>query len=140
MKILFDTNIILDVLLDRKPFSEIAGILISEVERGRLKGFLGATTVTTLYYLIKKAVGRNKAERAVGQLFDLFTITPVDKKILQKALTSGFQDYEDAVLYESALEQKVQSIVSRDIKGFKSAEIPVYTPEELYHRLFSSNM
>lgn len=138
MKILFDTNIILDVLLDRDPFSEIACILMSEVERGHIEGFLCATTITTLFYLMQKAAGRKKAEKAVQQLLEMFEITSVDKLILEKALISDFQDYEDAVIYKSALKAGVQSILSRDIKGFKKAQIHIYTPEELYHRLFSS--
>lgn len=137
MKILFDTNIILDVLLDREPFSEMACILMSEVERGQLRAFLCATSITTLYYLIQKAVGRKKAEKAVRQLLELFEIAHVDRVILEKALVSDFRDYEDAVIYESALEAGVQSIVSRDIQGFKHAKIQVYTPEELYHRLLA---
>ncbi len=51
MKILFDTNVVLDVLIDRKPFSLTASLLFSEVEKGRIEGFLCATTITTIYYL-----------------------------------------------------------------------------------------
>lgn len=135
MKVLFDTNIILDVLFDREPFSDTAAILMSEVERSRLKAFLCATSVTTLYYLIQKAIGRKKAEKAVGNLLELFQISPVNKAILEKALISPFNDYEDAVIYESAQKAGVGSIVSRDVQGFKNAEIHVYSPEELIHRL-----
>ena len=138
MKTLFDTNIILDVLLDREPFSEMACLLMSEVERGHLRAFLCATTITTLYYLIQKAANRKKAEKAVRHLLELFKIAPMDKVVLEKALASGFRDYEDAVIYESALKAGVESIVSRDIQGFKHARIQVYSPEELYHRLCSS--
>ena len=140
MKVLFDTNIILDVLFDREPFSDMACLLMTEVERGRLKAFLCATTITTLYYLIQKATGRKKAEKAVGQLLELFKISPVDKAVLERALISGFTDYEDAVIHESALTSGVESIVSRDVRGFKHAQIQVYTPEECYHRLYSSKM
>ena len=137
MKILFDTNIVLDVLLDREPFSEMACMLMAEVERGHFKAFLCATTVTTLYYLIQKVVDRKKADKAIRQLLELFDIALVNKAILEKALFSGFRDYEDAVIYEAALKTGVQAIVSRDIQGFKQAHIQVYTPEELYHRLSS---
>lgn len=140
MKILFDTNIILDVLLDREPFSEMACILMSEVERGHLKAFLCATTITTLHYLVQKAIGRKKAEKAIRQLLELFEITSVDKVILERALISDFNDYEDAVIHEAALEAGVQSIVSRDIQGFKHSQIQVYAPEELYYWLRSSKM
>ena len=60
MKILFDTNIVLDVLLDREPFSDLALKLVSNVEKKEIKGYLGATTVTTIYYLASKVAVKRK--------------------------------------------------------------------------------
>ena len=63
MNILFDTNVVLDVLLDHKPFSAPASVIFSWVEAGEFIGFLGATTVTTIFYLATKVVGKKQAEK-----------------------------------------------------------------------------
>lgn len=137
MKILFDTNIILDVLLDREPFSDPAAKLMSKVEKKELGGFLGATTVTTLYYLAAKAAGKKKAGREISKLLTLFQIASVNRAVLNEAIQSGFGDFEDAVLHASARQAGVQGIVTRNPKDFKKATLPIYSPQELYTMLLS---
>ena len=65
MKVLFDTNVVLDFLLDRKPFSAVAARLLARVERGEIEGLLGATTLTTIHYLLAKVIGGEAALDAV---------------------------------------------------------------------------
>ena len=137
MKILFDTNIILDLLLDRKPFVESVAQLFSMVERGDLMGCLCSTTITTLYYLASKAVGRKKAQKEIQKLLTLFEIAPVNRPVLQAAIQSGFPDFKDGVIYESAVLIEVDGIVTRDPKGFKKAGIQIYSPEELLRNLYN---
>ncbi|MBT4638752.1 MAG: PIN domain-containing protein [Deltaproteobacteria bacterium] len=137
MKILFDTNIVLDVLLDREPFSDLATKLFSRVEKKELKGFLGATTVTTIYYLASKVAGKKKADREISKLLSLFQIAPVNKPVLDEAIKSKFSDFEDSVLHEAAKQSGVQGIVTRNPKDFKKATLSIYSPEELYKLLVS---
>jgi predicted nucleic acid-binding protein len=101
------------------------------VESGVVTGLLGATTVTTLYYLVEKALGARRARRHVETLLSLCEVAPVTDVVLREALALGFADYEDAVLHEAARHAKAQGIVTRDQQGFKRAELPVYTPDEL---------
>jgi len=131
MNILFDTNIVLDVLLDRKPFSAPASIIFSWVEAGEFIGFLAATTVTTIFYLATKVVGKKQAEEEISKLLSIFAIAPVNRVVLEAAINSKFTDFKDAVLYEATRHASVQAIVTRDAAGFKYAKIPVYSPEEL---------
>ncbi len=131
MKVLFDTNVVLDLLLDREPFSTLAAQLFSRVEGGEVEGSICATTVTTVHYLARKAVGNRQARGEVQKLLDLFEVAPVDRTVLEGALTSKFADFEDAVLHQAALNAGVQGIVTRNIQDFKGAKIPVYSPEEL---------
>ena len=131
MNILFDTNVVLDVLLDRKPFSAPASVIFSLVEAGEFIGFLGATTVTTIFYLATKVVGKKQAEEEISKLLSIFAIAPVNRAVLEAAINSKFTDFEDAVLYESARHASAQAIVTRDAVGFKYAKISVYSPEEL---------
>ncbi len=137
MKILFDTNIVFDVLLDREPFSEAASQLFSLVEAHTIKGFLGATTITTIFYLAAKVSGKEKAREEVKKLLSLFEISPVNHIVLKEASQLAFNDFEDAVLHESAKYSGVHGIVTRNPKDFKKASISIYSPEELYKMLQS---
>ena len=139
MRILFDTNVILDVLLDREPFSSTAAKLFSEVEAGNIAGYVCATTITTLHYLASKVMGAASAKEQINKLTMLFEIAPVNRAVLDAALLSEFKDFEAAVVHEAALHQGVQGIVTRDFNGFKKSKINVYSPEELLLMLASRN-
>ena len=132
---LFDTNVVLDVLLDREPFATIGASLFSHVERGTLPGYVCATTVTTVHYLAEKALGAEQARQKIRNLMRLFEVAPVNRAILEAALASRLADFEDAVMHEAALHVGAQGIVTRDPTGFKGARLPVYAPEELWKAL-----
>ena len=95
MKVLFDTNIVLDVLLDRKPFSEHASYLMSKVERSEINGFLCATTVTTVHYLLSKHLDKEKAITSINSIMGLFEVAPVITvlNIINKNFCSTFIFY-----------------------------------------------
>lgn len=137
MKVLFDTNVILDVLLERQPFVEAAVELLVKVENGDLIGYLGATTLTTIHYLSSKATDRSTALTHVRNLLAIFEVAPISRVILEEALDADFDDFEDAVLYASARHVSVDAIVTRDAMGFKVASIPVFLPHELLQALQS---
>lgn len=139
MRILFDTHVILDVLLDREPFSSTAAKLFSEVEAGNISGYVCATTITTLHYLASKVIDAASAKEEINKLTMLFEVAPVNRAVLDAALVSEFKDFEDAVVHEAALYQGVQGIVSRDFNGFKKSKINVYSPEDLLLMLESKN-
>ncbi|MDA2920531.1 PIN domain-containing protein [Desulfobacterota bacterium AH_259_B03_O07] len=131
MRILFDTNVILDVLLLRQPYEVEATKLVASVERSEINGVICANSITTIYYLINKAVGREIAINSVNSLTMMFDVVPVNKIVLQNALKSKFLDFEDAVLNESAVNSGVDGIVTRNPKDFKSSTLPIYNPKEL---------
>jgi predicted nucleic acid-binding protein len=131
MKVLFDTNVILDVLLDREPFSGVASCLLTKVEQYEIMGFICATTVTTIHYLIAKALGDQEADRHVRSLLTLFAIAPVDRMVLENGLAAEFEDFEDAVLHEAALHAGAEYIVTRNIVDFKKSRLPALEPKEL---------
>ncbi len=138
MRLLFDTNILLDVLLDRKPHGVPAARLLSAAERGAVEGYVCATSLTTLFYLMSKAANTAKAKKALGMLLRICSIAPVDYTVLKAALSASFPDFEDAVIHEAALHAGAEAIVTRDSKGFRAAALPIYTPLEALE-LFSEN-
>ncbi len=130
MRVLLDTNVVLDLLLDREPWSTTATKLFSRVETGTLEGYLGATTVTTIYYLSAKAVGAKTARQEIRKLLALCAVAPVNRPVLESALELGFADFEDAVLHEAARQVGTEAVVTRDSGGFKKATLSVLTPDE----------
>ena len=131
MKILFDTNIVLDALLRRQPHAPVASRLIASVAQGRIDGVLCATTVTTIYYFASQLHSETETRSHLRTLFGMFAIAPVRRDILEVALGLDLPDYEDAVIHESGRLAKVDGIVTRDSRGFQNAEIHIYTPYEL---------
>jgi predicted nucleic acid-binding protein len=131
LRILFDTNVVLDLLLDRAPFAEASEQILSRVETGELSGYLCATTVTTIYYLAAKSLGAKGALAEIRKLLSLFEIAPVNRPVLESALASDFSDFEDAVIHEAARQIGSEAIVTRNKPDFLHAEIPAHSPEEM---------
>lgn len=135
MSLLFDTNVILDVLLKRDPYAQAAVKLMAAVERGELAGLLAATTVTTIYYLAARGVGQRQARQEVAKLLTLFGVAPVNRQVLDAALQLPFRDYADAVVHEAARHAGAQGIVTRNEAAFARATLRTYTPQALSQML-----
>ena len=131
MKVLFDTNVVLDLLLDRDPHAEPAAQLFSLVESGQLVGVLGATTITTIHYLLSKHLDREKAAAAIRALLQLFEIASITQPLLIQALDLPFKDFEDAVLHEAGNHSGVALIITRNGKDFTAGRLPIHTPQTL---------
>ncbi len=131
MKIVFDTNIILDVLLAREPYLKHSKLIIDEVEKKNIQGVLCATTITTINYFLVKSGNRESAKIAIEKLLSLFRIAKVNKRVIEEALLLDFSDFEDAVLYQSGILIKADAFVTRNVKDFKMALLPVYSPADL---------
>ena len=132
MKLLLDTNVVLDVLLARPPFAVDSAKVMAAVETGVAEGFLCATTVTTIHYLTVKAVGRKAAEKHISALLRIFQIAPVTDVVLSSALGSKAKDFEDAVLLESARAVSVDAIVTRNPSDFpKSSGPAIHMPADV---------
>ena len=101
MRLLLDTNVLLDVLLARSPHADAAVRILAAVEAGVVTGVIGATSVTTVFYLATKAVGVRRAKGHVRTILSLFEIAPVTEAVLARALELGFADFEDAVIHEA---------------------------------------
>ena len=131
MRVVFDTNVVLDVLLDRAPFADVAVQLFAKVEHGECIGVLCATTLTTIYYLTAQTLQAPQAIDHVRRLLQLFEVAPVNRAVLETALTVHFPDFEDAVIHESARHANAEAIVTRNTQDFAQAVLPIYTPHEL---------
>ena len=130
-ELFLDTNIIIDYLTNRTPFSKSALRLFSMAENSIIKLNISAISFIIIYYVLRK----NNTHQAVIQnlllLSRLCNVIPVNQIILEQAMKSDFTDFEDAIQYYSALQNKNCSvIISRNVKDFRTSAIKVMLPDE----------
>ena len=135
MKVLVDTNIVLDVALLRPEFLESSSQVLALIEKGRIEGILAATSLTTLHYFTRKHLGPEQARHYVITILALFTIAPVDRDILESALVLEGPDFEDNVIRAAAQRAGAEAIVTRDPKGFAAPAMTSYSPIALLKKL-----
>ena len=136
MKILIDTNIILDYLLDREPFLQDAEMLFQRIDSGQLIGYLTATTLTDIFYIARRQTQSIElARQAISTTLTIMVICSVNRSILEAAFASGLADFEDAVQIYCAVYQGLDAIITRDIKGFSNSVIPVFSVHQLLEQL-----
>ena len=128
-RILFDTNVVLDVLLDRQPFVEASAAAWAAIETGAARGMLAAHAVTTLDYLVRKELGADKGRRVISAILKIFAVAPVNGTVIQEALELSLPDFEDAVTATAARLAGCEFIVTRDPKGFRGSPVRCLTPE-----------
>lgn len=127
-RVLLDLNVLLDVILDRKPGVRAAARLWAVLEQGVGQGVIPAHGVTTVFYILEKAQGPVFARRAVEQLLHVFAVAPVTDVVLRRALVLAWPDFEDAVCAACAEAAGCDAIVSRDPTGFPDPPLPVVDP------------
>ena len=137
MKIFVDNDVILDVLLKRESF-EYSRELLTLIEQKQVKAFTSPIIFTNSFYIITKVRNKSKAWAALKKIRLLLNASNVTEKIVDLALASDFLDFEDAIQYYAALEQKVDYIVTRNKKHFISKQVPIITPAE-YIALINTN-
>lgn len=130
MKLVIDTNVVLDLLLNRAPFAEAAAAVFTQIESGVATACVCATTITTLHYLANKVVGDKLARQHIRQLLTLLEVAPVTRAVIDAALNSPLKDFEDAVLAESAHSAGAQAIITRNGRDFHRGPLRVYSPLE----------
>lgn len=132
LKLFLDTNIIIDLLADRKPFSNSAYIIFREAKLNKQKLFTSSNSIITTFYILEKQLNSNDANKAIETILKRLEIQDTTKKELFLALKSRTEDLEDASQIECANRVgKMDFIISRDKKGFKYSLIEVLLPNEL---------
>jgi predicted nucleic acid-binding protein len=130
VKVLIDTNVILDLLLAREPFVNSAIKIFAMAEQSTISAFLCATTITTVDYIINQSLSRSKSKKAVHRLMGLFEIAPVNRPVIEEALQSKMLDFEDAILAPAGNLAGVDVIITRNTKDFIHSPIKAVDPSE----------
>ncbi|WP_251207009.1 PIN domain-containing protein [Acetatifactor aquisgranensis] len=131
MKILVDTNVIIDALTGREPFRETAEQIFMLAANQTEDMHITASSATDIYYLIRKHLhSTDKAKHAMEKLYELFYILDVTAEDCKDALSSEVKDYEDAVISCCALHNKMDYIVTRNVKDFEQSKIKAVLPDD----------
>ncbi len=137
MKSIFvDTNILVDLIGDRKPFSKFAIEIFNQAEAKNVRLFTSSHAFATTYYLLKKYIDEKQLKKILDSLLDYIQLIPVTQDTIRKALKSPDKDFEDSIQMLCAYTiPEMDFIVTRNIKDFKNATIPVYPPEEAVEQI-----
>lgn len=128
MKLLIDTNVLLDVILERRNLMRESAAVLGAVEDGRAEGYVASHAITTIHHIVAKANGSTAAVTAISDLLDLCGVVAVDEADFRRALALGFTDFEDAVQVAAALQVGADFLVSRNAKDFRGAPVDVRSP------------
>ncbi|MDZ8186540.1 MAG: PIN domain-containing protein [Nostoc sp. ChiSLP02] len=138
MKILLDTNIIVDDALEREPFLDASEQVLVFVEQGQIEGYISASTFSDLYYIIRRARGREWTLIYLKQLVNFCRIATVDSATINLALTANFADFEDAIQYSTAVLNYLDAIITRNPADFPVTTLRILTPQQLIQELTNS--
>ena len=136
MRVLIDSNIVLDFLLQREPFFQDAELLVQAIDSGRVVGYVTATTLTDIFHIARRHT-RNiaRARQAVSETLTTMAICSVNRAVLEAAIGSGLADFEDAVQIACAVAEGLDAILTRDTQVFLSSPAPALSIQELLQRL-----
>ncbi len=128
-RIFVDTDVVLDLLDERMPFYKSAAQLFSRADQNEISILISSLSFTTIHYVLRKKYTSSESRKLLGRFKVLVNVVTVDDKVIELALTSSIPDFEDAVQYYAAIENHATTIVTRNLKDYKKASIPVMTAE-----------
>jgi predicted nucleic acid-binding protein len=132
MKILIDTNIVLDVMLKREPFYRLSLEVLSLAKRDDVEEYVSASAITDIYYLAYRQIrDKGSVKKLMKELLTVVSVASVSGQEIENALSLEWNDFEDSVQYSVAYLQEMNGIVTRNPNDYREAKIKVWKPEEL---------
>ena len=135
MRVLLDTNVVLDVLLKREPWVNDSAAAWRASDEGRIVGHITATTLTDIFYVSRRLAGIEVARKAVRTCLDAFEVCTVDREALEHAETMAGLDFEDDLQIACAVIANLDAIITRNIADFKGSPTRTFSPSELLAQL-----
>jgi len=131
MKVLVDSNVVLDMLLNRSAFIVSSKAIFDFAEQKQITGFISASAITDIFYFVNKEFkDKEMVYQTIEKLTFLFSIIPVTETTIEKAFTLRWQDFEDAVQYTAAQENDIAYIITRNEADYKSSSLPCMSPSD----------
>lgn len=135
MRVLLDTDVVLDIVLDRAPFVEEASAIWLAHEEQRITACIAPITPINVFYIVRKLMGTAAARDGVGVLINTLQVCLIDQDVLQHAYALPITDFEDATQVAAAIAARVDAIVTRNADDFRASPLLVLSPTELLARL-----
>jgi predicted nucleic acid-binding protein len=136
-KVFLDTDVIIDYLCQREEFLDSASLIFNLLQNKKIQGYISVVVFCNLYYNISKLSSKAFARESLSEIIKHLKVLDVPGSFATKVLTSDFNDLEDAIQHETALNNKLDCIVTRNIKDFKHSKIKVLSPRDFLLEFFS---
>lgn len=128
-KVFADTDVCIDLLSGRKPFNKTSEVLFSLADKGQIKVYVSSLSFANIDYVLRSQYSTSHSRQIIAKFKTLVHVLPVDNKTIDLAIASDFNDFEDAIQYSCAIENKLNTIITRNTKDYKKASIKVLSPE-----------
>ncbi len=126
-----DTNVVIDFLADRRPFSLAAAEIFNASASSKIKLYISAVSYNNIYYILRQSLSHNRTIKLLDELCEITEVADVTDAIIKKSLRSDFNDFEDAIQYYCASSLNIiDFIVTINSKDFKKSTLPIVSPEE----------
>ena len=135
MRVLLDTDVVMDVMVARLPFAQTSGQLLDLAEKGAFEAYVSSITPINIFYAARKTKNAGNLREALKRLLQSVRVCPVDHSVLTAALDLPFADYEDAVPHAAATAGQLDAIVTRNLKDYSNATLPVFSPADFLNQL-----
>lgn len=129
-RVLFDSDVLLDVLGKREPHFQASVQALNTVKTGKTQGYISGHAVTNIYYILSKQNGRESSRKLVISLLENLQVARVTDAIIRQALTSQMKDFEDAVTSAVAESEKLEIIITRNLRDFAASPVPAMVPAD----------
>ena len=135
MKVLLDTNVILDYALEREPWFVDSEQILYLSEQKQIITYVSASTISDLYYILRKIKSKELALEFIRNLIEICCIATVDRSVIAMALNTNFKDFEDAIQYSVAVINQLDAIITRNTKDFAITQPKILTPNQFVEQL-----
>ena len=134
-QVLFDSDVLLDILAQRQPFVIASAQALNTVMKKQVQGFVSGHAVTNIFYILRRQIGSEAARRLIENLLQHIQIASITNQVIHQALQSPIKDFEDAVTSAAAMAAGLEIIVTRNKADFVASLVPAMLPEELLKML-----
>ena len=133
-RVLFDSDVLLDVLAQRQPFVAASAQALNLVTQPQVKGYVAGHAVTNIFYILRRQIGSEAARVLLSRLLQHFQVASVTDEVIRAALQSAITDFEDAVTSEAANAVGAEFIVTRNKSDFSASSVLALLPEEFLEK------
>lgn len=134
-KVFIDTNILLDIALEREPFFADSALVITLAEKSKILAFTSGVSIANLYFMMKKELGHEKCIEFIEELIKFINVLGIDTDIVKSAINASFCDFEDGLQNTVAEKNEIKIIITRNKNDFRNSNLIIQTPEEFIKEL-----